>query len=238
MEYSKIKEVPDTPQLRAPFENLTVKADVAVMQEGEEKKREIEQTKTDLRNQYLILRRNRNDRFAITVGYLFSKLSGLIGYVAADKFRQKCLDENEELQNAEIMNLGQEFMAIARKPNADRDMSDENRKREILALLQDMVPQSQLDEMVQDANKAENRVKEREKAAELRRQRLQASAATGRVNEEEKKQQGSLGLPLPQAQRDNRQQRGRRPSIEMTVTFEEENGIEHVGQSTEQSCVR
>ena len=68
------------------------------------RKRETEQTKTDLRNQYLVLRRNRNDRFSITVGYLFSKLSGLIGYDEADQFRQKCIDENEELQNYQIFN--------------------------------------------------------------------------------------------------------------------------------------
>ena len=42
MELSRIKGVPDTPQFRAPFENLTVKADNVLLQEGEEKRKEIE----------------------------------------------------------------------------------------------------------------------------------------------------------------------------------------------------
>ena len=114
MELSRMREVPDTPELRAPFENLTIKADNAIIQDDEQKRIEIEQTKTDLRNQYLVLPRNRNERFSITVGYLFSKLNTLIGYDEADKFRQICIDENEEMQNKEIAKLGQEFIEIAR----------------------------------------------------------------------------------------------------------------------------
>ena len=191
-------------------------------------------------NQYLILRRNRNEGFSITVGYLFDKLSLLIGDDAAAQFHQECINKNEELENEDIINLGQEFMAIAGKSTIDRNMEDDDRKREILRLLRGKVPQSQLDSMIQDANKEENRIKQREKAAELRRQRSGANVMSGRIDDEkeEKKQQGSLGLPLPQAQRQNAAQKDRRQSIEMTVTFEEENGIEHIGQSSESSRSR
>ena len=37
MELSRTKGVPDTPELRAPFENLTVQADIILLQENEEK---------------------------------------------------------------------------------------------------------------------------------------------------------------------------------------------------------
>ena len=192
MELSRMKDVPDTPQFRAPFENLTIKADNALLQRNEEKKREIEQTKTDLKNQYLVLKRNRNERFSITEAYVVDKLTMFIGYERANQFKQRCIEENEEL---EIAKLGQEFIAIARKPTFDRDMKDEDRKREILTILRGSVPQSQLDEMVQEALREESRVKQKEKAAELRRQRVEATAATGSSKEQkEEKKQDSLGL--------------------------------------------
>ena len=54
----------------------------------------------------------------------------------------------------------------------------------------------------------------------------------------ESKQQDRLGLPIPQAQRDDKQQKKKRPSIEMIVTFEEGNGSQHGGQSSETSRSR
>ena len=129
MELSRLKEVSDTAEFRAPYEKLTIEADNAVRQEVEKKKREIEQTKTDLRNQYLVLERNRNDRFSITIGYLFDKLTLLIGYDEADRFRQTCIDEHEEMENKEIINLGREFIAIARKPTFDRDMNERRKQK-------------------------------------------------------------------------------------------------------------
>ena len=77
----------------------------------------------------------------------------LIGYDKADQFRQLCINENEEMENKEIVNLGQEFIAIAGKPTFDRDMRDEDRKKEILTMLRSKVPQSQIDQMIQDALK-------------------------------------------------------------------------------------
>ena len=54
----------------------------------------------------------------------------------------------------------------------------------------------------------------------------------------ESKQQDSLGLPIPEAQRDDEQKKRKRQSIEMIVTFDEENGSQHAGQSSETSKSR
>ena len=167
----------------------------------------------------------------------------LIGDDAAALYNQECINRNEEIENAEIAKLGQEFIKISGKSTLDRDMNDEDRRKEILRLLRVNVPQSQLDEMIQEGKRIENRVKQRERAAELRRQasqgqRLQVERKENIERKEERKQQDSLGLPIPQAQRENGQDRSRRPSIEMTVTFEEESGDAHIGASSEASKSR
>ena len=240
MELSRIKDVPDTPEFRKPFENLTIRADEALLKQQEKRRKEIEQTKIDLRNQYLVLRRNRNERFAITEAYLVDKLTMFIGHEPANQFRQKCIDENEELENKDIADLGQEYIKIAGKSTFDRDMNDEDRRREIITMLKGRVPQSEVDEMIQEGLRIEDRVKQRERSAESRRQRSQMRATIDDESErkEEKKQQGNLRLPIPQAQRENGQERPTRPSIQMSVTFEEENGAEHTGPSRESSKSR
>ena len=152
------------------------------------------------------------------------------------------MDKHEEIEDKEMIDLGQEFMAIANKPTSDRDIRDEDRKQEILTILRKKIPQSQLNEMIQDALRTENRIKQRERAAELRRQQAERNVVNGNINEQkemkESKEQDSSGLPLPQAQRENGQHRGRRPSIEMIVTFDEDNGVQHSGQNSEGSKSR
>ena len=106
-----------------------------------------------------------------------------------------------------------------------------------------MVPRSELNDMIDEGITIERQVQDRERLARLQQQRELAGPSSGNSSRDsgemkESKQQDSLGLPIPQAQRDIGQQRERRPSIEMIITFNEENGSEHIGQSSEASKSR
>ena len=245
-ELSRLKEVDDTPELRRPYKSLTDRIENRLALEREQKQNEIEEAKVNLRNQHLTLKRNRREyTFLLTTGFIFSKLTTLIGYNEADTFRQKCIEEHEELETTEINKLGIEFMEISSKPTKERKSTDDDRKQEIVRLLMNMVPREQLNNMIDEGIQTERLVQERERLMQQQQQQQRQLAGprsgnSGRDSREmkESKQQDSLGLPLPQAQRDNGQQRGRRPSIQMIVTFDEENGSEHIAQCSETSKSR
>ena len=153
----------------------------------------------------------------------------LIGYEQADQFRIRCMNENEELETAEINKLGIEFMAISNKPTKERKSTDDDRKQEIVRHLMNVVPRIELNKMIDEGIKFEKQIQEKERLAQRQQQRELAGPRSGNGSRDsgemkESKQQDSLGLPIPQAQRDNGQKKRKRPSIEMIVTFDEENG--------------
>ena len=241
-ELSRLKEVDDMTELRRPYKSITDEIENRLALEREQKENEIEETKVNLRNQYLTLKRNRRETFSITTGFIFSKLVTLIGYNQADEFRVTCINEHEELETTEINKLGIEFMEISRKPTKER-RSTADRKQEIVTLLMNRVPRRELNNMIDEGIKVERQVQERERLMQQQQQRKLAGPRSGNNSRDsremkESKQQDSLGLPIPQAQRENGQQRRRRPSIEMIVTFDEGNGSEHIGQSSEASKSR
>ena len=143
--------------------------DISTLTEREHKQNEIEEAKVNLRNQYLTLKRNRIDTFLLTIGFIFSKLTTLIGYNEADIFRQKCIEEHEELETNEINKLGIEFMEISRKPTKERKSTDD-RKQEIVRLLMNMVPREQLNNMIDEGIQTERLVQERERLMQQQQQ--------------------------------------------------------------------
>ena len=242
-ELSRLRKVDDTPELRRPYKSITDRLENRLALERDQKQNEIEETKANLRDQYLILKRNRKDTFLLTTGFIFSRLVTLIGYNQADEFRVRCINEHDELETADIKKLGIEFMDLSIKPTKERRSIDDDRKQEIVRLLINRVPRKELNDMIDEGIKIEKRIQQQERLAQQQQQRELAGPRSGNISRDsremkESKQQDSLGLPIPQAQRENGQQRGRRPSIEMTVTFDEENGSDRIVQSSETSISR
>ena len=242
-ELSRLQEIDDTPALRQPYQALTVVADNEAMREIEQKEADIVDIKANLRNLCLKLNKNRKDTFLISTEYLFSKLMQLTSHDEATQFRTACLREHDDKEELYIKQLGIEFMDLSSKPTKDREQDHDDRKEQIVRELGNMVSRIELNEMIDDGIKADRRVKQREAMRQSGRQRQLArprSENRSRDSKEmkESKQQDGLGLPIPQAQRDDQQKEKKRPSIEMSVTFEEENGSRHTGQGTETSVSR
>ena len=87
------------------------------------------------------------------------------------------------------------------------------------------------------------RIKQREASRDRGRQEQLERPRSGNssrdaIEMKESKQQDSLGLPLPQAQRDNVREKKKRPSIQMIVTFDEEDEDRHTGQSSDTTISR
>ena len=211
-ELSRLQEVNDTPEFRQPYQAITDIIENRLALEREQNENEIEDSKVNLRNQYLTLKRDRRETFLITTGFIFSRLVTLIGYNQTDEFRARCINEHEELETREINKLGIEFMEISRKPTKQRKSTDDDRKQEIVTQLMNMVPRRELNDMIDEGIKVERQVQEKERLAEQQQQRELAGPTSGNSGGDsremkESKQQDSLGLPIPQAQRDNGQQR-------------------------------
>ena len=68
----------------------------------------------------------------------------MIGYNRADAFRQKCIDEHEELETNDINKLGREFIEISSKTTKTRTARDSDRKQEIIRLLMNRVRRVEL----------------------------------------------------------------------------------------------
>ena len=106
-----------------------------------------------------------------------------------------------------------------------------------------MLPRNELSELIDEGVRLDKEVQQKETLAHLQRQNELAQPKSGNSSRDtmevkESKQQDDLDLPIPQAQRDDATPGKRRPSIEMIVTFDEENGSRHTGHSSETSVSR
>ena len=233
-ELCRLQEINKTLAVRQPYEALTIVAENEAMREIDQKQAEIRDTKASMRNLYLKLKKERKDTFLISTGYLFGKLLKLTTYEEALQFRTICVNEHNENERLFVNRLGVEFMDLSGKPTKDRQQDHEDRKQEIVRELMTMVSKEKLDEMIDEGIKVDRQVKQREALQHRERQEQLARPRSGNSSRngnemKESKQQDSLGLPLPQAQRDNGHRRRKRPSIEMVVTFDEEDEARHTG---------
>ena len=242
-ELCRLQGINETPAVRQPYEALTIVADNEAMREIDQKQADIRDTKAGLRNLYLKLKKERKDTFLISTGYFFGKLVKLTTSEEAMQFRTSCENEHEEKEKLLINRLGVEFIELSSKPTKDRQSDHDDRKEEIVRELMNMVSKQKLDEMIDAGIEEDRRVKQREALQHREKQRELQRPKSGNSSRDakemkESKQQDSLGLPIPQAQRDNGQKKKKRQSIEMVVTFEKENGSRHTGQSSETSVSR
>ena len=253
-ELSKLQKVDNTPELRQPYQMLTKQVDREAIQSNQQQQQnDLKEAKDSLRNYYLKLKKDRKDTFLITTGFLFSKIVQLSSYEEADAYRTLCINAHNELERKEISKLGIEFMAISGKATKHRTPADHERKLKIIDELRKLVPRTRLNQMIEESMSLEKRIKERESLAYLQQQQQRprqqqrqivqprsGNIARGPREMMESKQQDSLGLPVPQAQRENgiREPRKRRESVEMIVTFEEESDARQTGPSSERTVSR